>query len=128
MTLRLTTTGGTGHWRAALRAGRTTLAECGHAHRNRDSGQGAARHCGRMLMAAVRDDETAARFVTANVESAARARALGAKWTDDEARAKAEAVVAAWRWVALAHDFHIEAGWAQRNAGATCGCCRPVPA
>jgi hypothetical protein len=123
MALRLTVTGTAGHWRSALRDGRTTVADCGHHHRNRDTGQGAARTCGAILMSAARSDRDAERFVAADVQSAARARSLGAQWSDDQARAKAEERVATWRTAVLAEDFHSAPTWAQRNVGATCGCC-----
>lgn len=125
--LRLTVVGGTGSWSAALRRGTHTVTTCGHSHRNRDSGSATARHCGAQLVRAARQPELAGRWVAAALASAARARSLGARLTDDQARTRAGDTAAAWGRLVRADDLHLPAAWAQANAGAPCGCC-PLPA
>jgi hypothetical protein len=124
--LRLATTGNAGAWAAALRTGRRTVVDCGHAHKNRDSGRGAARTCGEKLTRAARDPEAAERETADRVAVAANARTLGARLSDSEARQQAVAVIGAWRDAVVSADFHIDADWSQRLAGRTCGCCRPL--
>lgn len=125
METRLSYSGRSGAWTAVLRDGRKVLAECGHNHRNRDSGIDNAWSCGTGLALAARNRHTTAILIVDQaVASAGRARQLGARITNDEARAKAEATIAAWREVVTARDFHTKADWSQRvYGGRTCGCC-----
>jgi hypothetical protein len=123
MGARLSYAGSSYSWKATLRVGTAVVADCGHAHRNRQTGAGNAQACGETLVRAARNSELTAAFLTDAVSAAATARARGARWSDEEARAKAEATLAAWRTAVLAADFHTAPGWAQRSIGATCGCC-----
>jgi hypothetical protein len=126
MSVRVTTTGTSGAWHGAIRAGRVTLAECGHSHRNRDGGSDpAARPCAASLVRAARSEEVAARVIAERVAAAARARRLGARITDDEARAAAQATVAAWRTIVLEHDLHLPKPPGVYVATIACGCCHP---
>lgn len=127
MTIRLTYTGHSGAWTAALRTGRRTLVDCGHSHRDRSDGRDPAINCGTHLVLAARGPRTAAVTYVENALAAAdTARRLGARITNAEARANAEAAIAKWREVVISNDFHIPATWSQKRAGRTCGCCRAI--
>lgn len=129
METRLTYSGKTGAWSAVLRDGRRVLIDCGHSHRNRGDGRDNALSCGMGLVrAAYQPRVTGMLLVEQAVEAAGRARSLGARFTDDEARTKIQATIDAWREIVTARDFHIEPDWGQRNAGRTCGCCPAFPA
>ena len=124
--MRLAVTGTAGRWQAALRSGhRRTLAECGHGHRNRDSGQNAARHCGELLIRAAWNPTAAADFRARAVQAAVAARAAGARFTAEEASARATAVLDTWRTVVRDADMHLPVQYGQAP-GATCSCCPPA--
>lgn len=124
METRLSYSGRPGAWTAVLRDGRKVLVECGHSHRNRGDGRDNALSCGMGLVrAAYQPRVTAVLLVEQAVDAAGRARSLGARITNDEARTKILATIAAWREVVTTRDFHIEPDWGQQIAGRTCGCC-----
>ena len=90
--VRLAATGGSGSWHGAIRQGSRTLVDCGHAHANRDTGySGSARQCITTRIRAARSPELAVYVLGAAAASAAGARRMGARITDEEARAKAAA-------------------------------------
>lgn len=124
VSLRLSYSGSAGAWTAVLRAGSRIVATCGHVHHNRDSGQGNANTCGIRHVIAARHASYAELLVNDALISAARARNLGARITDDEAREVAEQTISEWRDRVTTANFHTAAGWAQRQAGRTCGCWR----
>lgn len=126
--LRLTTVGQSGAWRGALRAGTRNLAACGHSHANRYTGHtGSAQRCMATLVRAARNPELADIVVAAAVAGAARARSLGARITDEEARERAEATLDDVRAVLREHpDFHLPRPPGIFTPGIVCGCCRPT--
>jgi hypothetical protein len=124
--LRLSYSGKPGQWTAALRAGRRVVATCGHLHRNRDSGTDNANTCGIHHVIAARTKSSAELLVNKSLAAAGIARRLGARITDDAARATAESTISQWRDVVIEADFHTAATWTQRQAGRMCGCCPHV--
>ena len=125
--VRIATTGGSGSWRGAIRQGTRTLVDCGHAHANRDSGySGSARQCITTRIRAARSPELAEHVLGAAVAAAAGARQMGARLTDEEARAKAEANLDEIRAVLDATGFHLPIPPGIFTPGITCGCCRPT--
>jgi hypothetical protein len=93
-TLRFGTTGTTGSWTGVIRRGTRVVAECGHRHTNRNYGAGSAADCIRGAVMDTRNGYIAVARARA-LDHAARARFLGARYTDEEALAKVDAVVAA---------------------------------
>lgn len=122
--VRLAATGGSGAWRGALRQGSRTLVDCGHSHRNRDSGySGSARQCISTLVRAARNPELAVHVLGAAAASAAQARRMGARITDEEARAKAAATLDQLRDVLAVNDFHLPPPPGVYVNVPPCGCC-----
>lgn len=122
--VRLAMVGGSGAWRGALRQGTRTLVDCGHSHANRDSGYaGSARQCISTLVRAARSPELAVHVLGAAAASAAQARRMGARITDEEARAKAAATLDEVRAVLAAHDFHLPPPPGVFVNVPPCGCC-----
>lgn len=124
--LRLSYSGGPGDWMAVLRKGRKVVAECGHSHRNRDGGHDNANLCGILHVHAARKQSTVDQLKAKAGRASEIARQLGARLTREEAVARVEKTIAAWREVVLAADFHLAPSWTQRQTGLACACC-PSP-
>lgn len=101
--LRIGTSGCPGSWTGVLRRiGGAVLVDCGHSHRNRDQGN-SGRECIVRLIRTIRydlDDQ----WIADHVQAAQRARSLGARITDDEARAKASTTLTAARATGVATE------------------------